>query len=85
MQTGIEDESQLLKKEEPGKATSATGGGAGSWQGWVTGWYSWYGTDTTDGTPGTTKAKDSNPLFMGEPPTTKGNLIYHHHQCFTLS
>ncbi len=75
MQTGNEEESQLLQKEEPGKATSGAGGGSGSWQGWLTGWYSWSGSDTTDGTAGTTKGNDANPLFMGEPPTTKGKLI----------
>ncbi|KAJ7382631.1 hypothetical protein OS493_033687 [Desmophyllum pertusum] len=71
MQPGSEDQSQLLQKEEPGHPTPATVGGAGSWQGWLTGWYSWYGTDTTDGTAGMTKGNDTTPVFIGEPPTTK--------------
>ena len=85
MQTGNEDESPLLQKEEAGKTTPATGAGSGSWQGWLTGWYSWSGTDTTDGTAGMTKGNDPNPLFIGEPPTTKGKLIRHHYQCFRSS
>lgn len=76
MQPGSEDQSQLLQKEEPGHPTPATVGGAVSWQGWLTGWYSWYGTDTTDGTAGMAKGNDTTPVFIGEPPTTKGKLIY---------
>ena len=70
MQTGNVDEPEDTK--ESGKATPATGGGGGSWQGWLTGWYSWSGTDTTVGTAGMPKEKDPKPLFIGEPPTTKG-------------
>lgn len=70
MQTGNVDEPEDSK--ESGKATPATGGGSGSWQGWLTGWYSWSGTDTTVGTAAMPKENNSNPLFIGEPPTTKG-------------
>ena len=77
MQTGNADDSQPEENKESGKATPATGGGGGSWQGWLTGWYSWSGTDTTDGTAGMPKENDPNPLFIGEPPTTKGKLMYH--------
>lgn len=73
MQTGYADDSQPQENKELGKATPATGGEGGSWQGWLTGWYSWSGTDTTGtGTAGMPKENDPNPLFIGEPPTTKG-------------
>ena len=78
-----DSEGQELQKEQE-HATSASGRGSGSWQGWLTGWYSWYGTDTTDGTPGVTKGNDTNQMFMGEPPTTKGKLKSQH-TCNSLS
>ena len=67
------DQPQALQQEEQGKSTSGTGEAAAGWQGWLTGWYSWYGTDTTDGLSGGMPQKDANPMFMGEPPTTKGS------------
>ena len=67
------DQSQALQQEELDKSTSGAGEGAAGWQGWLTGWYSWYGTDTTDGLSGGRPEKDASPVFMGEPPTTKGS------------
>jgi len=75
MQTGNADDSQPQQNKESVKATPATGEGGGSWQGWLTGWYSWSGTDTTDKAAGMPKENGSNPLFIGEPPTTKGSLM----------
>ena len=77
-QPGSEDQSQESVKEElektdSGGAGGGGGGGGGGWQSWVTGWYSWYGTDTPDGSADKTQGKDSAaPVFMAEPPTTKG-------------
>lgn len=64
---------QAPQQEELDKSTSGAGEGAAGWQGWLTGWYSWYGTDTTDGFSGGMPEKDASPVFMGEPPTTKGS------------
>ena len=62
-----------LEKTDSGGAGGGGGGGGGGWQSWVTGWYSWYGTDTPDGSADKTQGKDSAaPVFMAEPPTTKG-------------
>ena len=65
----------MPQQEEQGKGATGAEGGAGGWQGWLTGWYSWYGTDTTDGSSCGMQGKDAAPVFMGEPPTTKGRLI----------
>lgn len=67
------DQFQAPRQEELDKSTTGAGEGAAGWQGWLTGWYSWYGTDTTDGFSGGMPEKDASPVFMGEPPTTKGS------------
>ena len=84
-QPGSEDQSPESVKEQLEKAGSGGagasaggggGGGGGGWQSWVTGWYSWYGTDTPDGSADKTQGKDSAaPVFMAEPPTTKGQSL----------
>lgn len=78
-QPGSEDQSPESVKEELEKTDSGGaggGGGSGGWQSWVTGWYSWYGTDSPDGSADKTQGKDSAaPVFMAEPPTTKGQSL----------
>lgn len=65
----------MQEQEEQEKTAAGVGGGSGGWQGWLTGWYSWYPTDTTDGVSNVRQGKDVAPMFMGEPPTTKGEWI----------
>ena len=79
MQTLAEqgDKSHKLQQDEEGQVACDGEGRVGGWQGWLTGWYSWNGSvDSTDGSSVKREGEDALPPFIGELPTTKGDMAF---------